>query len=74
MTSDRGPSLRSVRLRPLSESECYVRCYGRDDETVRVLRPEPRRAPVRAVLSGETVRRLFEDRLDTREPAEPEAA
>jgi hypothetical protein len=54
-----------VRLRPLSESECYARCYGqRGDESVRLVRviePEPR---VR--LTADSVRRLFEGR-------EPEA-
>ena len=54
------------RLRPLSEAECYARCYGGSDETVRVIRLERRRRL--AVLSGEQVRRLFEERLDAREP------
>jgi hypothetical protein len=58
-----------VRLRPLSEQECYVRCYGGGDVSVRVLRIEPR-APHRYEphLSGEALRRLFEERLDAREP------
>ena len=59
------------RLRPLSEAECYARCYGGGGDDVRVLRIEPRRKrrPVR--LSGEELRRLFEARLDGREsPAE----
>jgi hypothetical protein len=60
-----------VRLRPLTESECYARCYGhRADESVRVVRVE---IPRVVRLSGEAVRRLFEERLDTREP-EAEAA
>jgi hypothetical protein len=46
-------------LRPLSESECYARCYGqRGDESVRLVRivvPEPRLR-----LTVEAVRRLFE--------------
>ena len=50
---------RPVRLRPLSESECYARCYGqRGDESVRLVRvvePEPR---IR--LTVEAVRELFE--------------
>ena len=55
-----------MRLRPLSESECYARCYGqRVDESVRVIRIEP---PRRERLSGEAVRRLFEERIDSREP------
>ena len=48
-----------MRLRPLSESECYARCYGqRGDESVRLVRivvPEPR---IR--MTVEAVRRLFE--------------
>jgi hypothetical protein len=60
-----------VRLRPLSESECYARCYGhKGDESVRVVRVE---IPRVARLSGEAVRRLFEERIDSREP-EAEAA
>jgi hypothetical protein len=48
-----------VRLRPLSESECYARCYGqRGDDSVRLVRvvvPEPKLR-----LTVEAVRRLFE--------------
>ncbi|MBW8741026.1 MAG: hypothetical protein ACJ747_06195 [Gaiellaceae bacterium] len=63
------------RLRPLSEAECYARCYGEWEATVRVVRLEPRptRAPV--TLEGELLRRRFEEYLDAREPgAEVEAA
>jgi hypothetical protein len=56
-----------VRLRTLSEAECYARCYGGSpDEAVRVVRLAEERTP--AVLSGEALRLLFEDRLDLREP------
>jgi hypothetical protein len=55
------------RLRRLSEVECYARCYGATDDTVRVIRLERPRDLVRR-LSGEQIRRLFEDRLDGREP------
>ena len=56
------------RLRPLSEEECYLRCYGVDEMTVRVVRLEPKRA-VRGLgrITGEELRRLFEVRLDARE-------
>ena len=58
-----------VRLRELSEAECYVRCYGHGDSNVRVLTLEPRIAPLRELhISGEEIRRLFEARLDAREP------
>ena len=56
------------RLRPLSEEECYLRCYGAGDATVRVVRLEPRRSRHLARISGEELRRLFELRLDAREP------
>ena len=58
------------RLRPLSEQECYLRCYGAaGDVTVRVLRldrPPAQQAVAR--ITGEELRRLFELRLDAREP------
>jgi hypothetical protein len=64
------------RLRPLSEAECYTRCYGGWEQTVRVVLVErPPRRDFGSVLSGEAVRRLFEGRLELREPeVEPEAA
>ena len=56
------------RLRPLSEQECYLRCYGSADAMVRVVRLAPP-PPVRGLarISGEELRRLFELRLDARE-------
>ena len=56
------------RLRPLSEQECYLRCYGVDETMVRVVRLEPKRA-ARGLgrITGEELRRLFEVRLDARE-------
>ncbi|TML74337.1 MAG: hypothetical protein E6G13_00790 [Actinobacteria bacterium] len=63
------------RLRPLSEDECYARCYGGWEETVRVipLEPRPPRGPM--LVEGEALRRRFEEYLDAREPdAEVEAA
>jgi hypothetical protein len=65
------------RLRPLSEAECYARCYGGGEDTVRVLRLEPRRARHTVILEGEALRRRFEELLESRDPqelAEPEAA
>ena len=61
-----------MRMRPLSESECYARCYGARDEQVRIVRLEPRRARPNLRPSGEELRRYFEERLDQR--IEPEAA
>jgi hypothetical protein len=57
-------------LRPLTEAECYARCYGTGDENVRVIRRSKRRV---SRLSGENLRRMFEERLDRRD-AEAEAA
>jgi hypothetical protein len=65
------------RLRPLSEAECYARCYGGGEETVRVVRLEPRRPHHAVILEGEALRRRFEEFLESRDPAElaePEAA
>jgi hypothetical protein len=52
----------------LSEQECYFRCYGAGDDAVRVVRVEQRRPRHIARLTGEELRRLFELRLDAREP------
>jgi hypothetical protein len=56
------------RLRPLSEEECYCRCYGAGDAGVKVFRLEQREQPGEPRLTGERLRRLFERRLDLREP------
>ena len=61
-----------MRMRSLTEAECYARCYGSRDEQVRVLRLEPRRPRYDVKPSGEELRRFFEERLAER--AEPEAA
>jgi hypothetical protein len=58
------------RLRPLSEQECYLRCYGVDESTVRVVRLEPEHpmgSGMTGRITGEELRRLFEVRLDARE-------
>ena len=65
------------RLRSLSEAECYARCYGGWDDTVRLVRLEPRRARRELALEGEALRVRFEELLESRDPrelAEPEAA
>ena len=58
------------RLRPLSESECYARCYGTRDEMVRIVHVEPRRPRYEVLKTGENLRRLFEERLDARTDTE----
>jgi hypothetical protein len=61
-----------TRLRPLSEAECYLRCYGRRgaEYTVRIVEPAAQEPP-RPSLLGDRIRLLFEAAL---EPSEPEAA
>ena len=56
------------RLRALTEEECYCRCYGAGDGAVKVFRVEPRSEREEPRLTGERLRRLFERRLDLREP------
>jgi len=58
------------RLRPLSEQECYLRCYGwagRED-AVKVLRPgDPVQHEPSSALT-ERIRLAFEARIDARAP------
>jgi hypothetical protein len=56
------------RLRTLSEAECYLRCYGGFEESVKVFRVERRELEEDIRLTGERLRLLFEQRLDLREP------
>ena len=55
-----------MRLRTLSEAECYARCYGGQQSEqfsqVRLI-PKPVR---RTTVRGEDLRVLFEQRLDER--------
>ena len=57
-----------MRLRPLTEAECYARCYGEGDDNVRFVKLEPRRPRFDLGVSGEELRQAFETRLDEREP------
>jgi hypothetical protein len=57
-----------VRLRVLDEAECYARCYGDHADSVQIIEFVPRRERFETTLTGEEVRRLFELRLDAREP------
>jgi uncharacterized protein YjhX (UPF0386 family) len=62
-----------MRLRTLTEAECYARCYGAHrDDSVTVLRTLPDRRVVQT-NAGEALRERFEQRLDARGP-EAEAA
>jgi hypothetical protein len=61
-----------MRLRTLSEAECYTRCYGgHSSELVTVIRVPANQAERKA--AGEKLRRRFEEHLDRRGP-EAEAA
>ena len=62
-----------MKLKALSEADCYERCFGTRDPNVRIVAriekppgPAPPRIPV-VRMSGEDLRRLFEARLDARE-------
>jgi hypothetical protein len=62
-----------MRLRPLTEAECYARIYGgHGGDAVNVVRVPQRRAK-RGDLAGEQLRERFEERLASRGP-EAEAA
>jgi hypothetical protein len=64
-----------MRLRVLNEAECYARCYGDRPDTVHLVVVESARPRFESTLSGEDIRRLFELRLDARDPElEAEAA
>lgn len=56
------------RLRPLSEAECWARCYGGWEATVTLVKLEPRRPRYELRVSGEDLRRGLEARLDARDP------
>jgi len=57
------------RLRALDEAAAYARCHGDRDDNVRIVHLPPRRRRYDTLLSsGESIRRDFETRLDTRDP------
>ena len=62
------------RLRSLSEDECYARCYRGWEPTVTLVKLEPRRPRYETPVSGETLRRFFEERIDARADEELDAA
>lgn len=70
MSSGRALTVRSMqRLRKLSEAECYARCYGwRGEDGVKVVSVVQRRPRYETPVSGELLRSLFEEKLDSREP------
>jgi hypothetical protein len=58
------------RLRPLSEEECYLRCYGwrGADDTVKLVPAAERGDSASPAALTERIRIAFEARLDAREP------
>ena len=62
------------RLRSLSEAECYARCYRGWEPTVTLVKLEPRRPRYPTSVSGEALRRIFEERIDARVDEELDAA
>jgi hypothetical protein len=58
------------RLRPLSEDECYLRCYGwrGSDDTVKVVRSGDLVSTQSPAALTERIRLAFEARLEAREP------
>ena len=63
-----------IRLRTLTEAECYARCYGGWEPTVTISRAEPRRPRYETTVSGEELRLSLAERIDARLSFEPEAA
>jgi hypothetical protein len=59
--------VRRQRLRPLTEAEAYARCHGTRDTDVRIVRLEPRRPRYQLEVSGEDLRRRFEEKLHDRD-------
>jgi hypothetical protein len=57
---------RRARLNELSEAEAYARSYGTRSDDVRAVRLEPRRPRFQLRVSGEELRRRFEERLNAR--------
>jgi len=58
------------RLRPLSEDECYLRCYGQrgSEDTVKVVHPGYPMITESSSALTERIRLAFEARLEAREP------
>jgi hypothetical protein len=59
--------VRRQRLRPLTEAEAYARCHGTRESEVRIVKIEPRRPRYQLDVSGEDLRRSFEEKLASRE-------
>jgi hypothetical protein len=57
------------RLRPLSEEECYLRCYGwcGSDDAVRVIRPDDGREVGAPSVTADRIRRTLEEQMRVRD-------
>ena len=69
-----GDLLRALRLRkprqePIGEAEAYERSYG-ERRDVRRVKLEPRRPRYDLRVSGEDLRRRFQERMEARESKE----
>ena len=53
-----------MRLRPLSENECYCRCYGAGENTVKVFRAERDDEPDNARAPAPRLRLVFDQQRD----------
>jgi hypothetical protein len=54
----------------MAEEECYARLHGEREGMVKIVHLPPRRPRYAALLRGEQLRRLFEEKLDSRDQAE----
>jgi hypothetical protein len=61
---------RESRLRSLNEAECYGRSYGDRSTDVKTVKLEPRRPRYEPRVSGEELRRRFQERLEAREASD----
>ena len=57
-----------MRLRSLSEAECYTRCYGKQAELITVLR-DPSESTLPAARFEKSLRELVEERLAVEDEA-----
>lgn len=64
---------RDKALRPLGEAEAYARIHGERTD-VRIVHLPPRRKRYRLDVTGEALRRRFEERIAEREPPPAPAA
>ena len=57
---------RKPRMRPITEAEAYHHSYGERSKDVRAVKLPPRRPRFVTRVSGEELRRKFQERLDRR--------